>query len=76
MDNVSDAHITIPGVTDPIPLNWGSHGPTGQKVWYWTTFWNIPVDYPLGDITIHMTFTTLAGKTGTLDYPITIIPQS
>lgn len=79
MDNVATATVTIPGVADPINMNWGAHGPSGppaQKVWYWTTFWNIPVDYPLGDINVRMSFTTLDGKSGTLDYPITIIPAS
>jgi hypothetical protein len=75
MDNVADAHFSIPGVADTL-LNWGSHGATGQKVWYWTGAWTIPLTYPLGDINVHMTFKTVAGKTGTLDYPITIIPHN
>ncbi|HUZ16650.1 MAG TPA: hypothetical protein VMU72_10820 [Gaiellaceae bacterium] len=78
MDNVTDAHFSVPGQPDTV-LNWGSHGPSGppaQKVWYWTGAWTIPADYPLGDIDIHVTFKTVAGKTGTLDYPITIIPSS
>jgi hypothetical protein len=74
MANVSDAHFSIPGVADT-PLNWGAHGATGQKVYYWTAAWNIPLNYPIGDINIHVSYTTLTGKTGTLDYPITIIPQ-
>ncbi len=75
MDNVTDAHYSVPGEPDTL-LNWGSHGPTGDKVWYWTGAWNIPVDYPLGDLTVHVSFTTILGKTGTVDYPVTIIPQS
>jgi hypothetical protein len=74
MDNVNDAHFTVPGQPNTL-LNWGSHGPTGQKVWYWTGAWTIPLDYPLGDINVHMSFTTTGGKSGTLDYPITIIPH-
>jgi hypothetical protein len=73
MDNVTDAHYTVPGVPN-IVLNWGSHGATGNKVWFWTNFWNIPKDYPLGDTTIRVSFTTNTGKTGTFDYLITIIP--
>ena len=73
--NVTDAHFTIPGQTDTL-LNWGAHGPVGQKVSYWTGAWNIPVDYPLGDINVHMVFHTVGGKTGALDYPITIIPNA
>ena len=74
IDNVTDAHFSIPGQPD-IALNWGQHGPTGQKVWYWTAAWNIPVDYPLGDINVHISFKNLAGKTAALNYPITIIPN-
>jgi hypothetical protein len=73
MENVSDAHFTVPGVPD-VTLNWGAHGATGNKVWFWTNFWNIPKDYPLGDTTIRVGFKTLAGKTGTFNYLITIIP--
>lgn len=73
MDNVTDAHFALPGVAN-IPLNWGSHGATGNKVWFWTNFWNIPKDYPLGDTNVVVTFTTTTGKTGAINYLITIIP--
>lgn len=73
MDNVTDAHFSIAGISD-VKLNWGSHGATGSKVWFWTNFWNIPKDYPLGDTIVRVSFTTIAGKTGTFDYVITIIP--
>jgi hypothetical protein len=73
MDNVTEAHFTIAGVPN-ITLNWGSHGATGNKVWFWTNFWNIPKDYPLGDTIVHVSFTTIAGKVGTSNHPITIIP--
>jgi hypothetical protein len=72
-DNVTNAHFTVPGVPD-ILLNWGSHGATGNKVWFWTNFWNIPKDYPLGDTVVRVSFTTMAGKTGVFNYLITIIP--
>jgi hypothetical protein len=75
-DNVATATFTVPGSPDPIvtTMNWGSHGAAGQQVEYWTGAWTIPPDYPIGDINVHMTFKTVAGKTGSLDYPITIIP--
>ncbi len=73
MDNVSDAHFSVPGQAN-LPLNWGAHGPAGGKVWYWTNAWQIPLDYPLGDVNIHVSVTTIGGKVGTLDYPITIVP--
>jgi hypothetical protein len=73
LENVADAHFSVPGV-DSITLNWGAHGPTDARVWFWTNQWQIPVDYPLGDTTIRVTFKTVGGKVGTLPYPITIIP--
>jgi hypothetical protein len=73
MDNITDAHFSVAGLPN-VTLNWGSHGATGNKVWFWTNFWNIPKDYPLGDVTVHVSFTTTAGKVGTFDYLITIIP--
>jgi hypothetical protein len=73
MDNVSEAHFVAPGLSN-VTLNWGSHGAVGNKVWFWTNFWNIPKTYPLGDTIVKVSFTTTAGKTGTFDYLITIIP--
>ena len=73
MDNVTDAHFSVAGVPDT-KLNWGSHGATGNKVWFWANAWQIPKDYPLGDTTVRVTFTTVAGKVGTFDHLITIIP--
>jgi hypothetical protein len=73
MDNVTNAHFSVPGQAN-VTLNWGSHGATGNKVWFWTNFWNIPKDYPLGDTTVRVIFTTVGGKTGTFNYQITIIP--
>jgi hypothetical protein len=71
MENVTDAHYSIPGQKD-IPLNWGSHG--AAKVWFWSNFWNIPAGYPLGDVTVRVSFTTDTGKTGTFNHELTIIP--
>jgi hypothetical protein len=73
MDNVVDAHFTVPGQAN-VTLNWGSHGATGNKVWFWTNQWQIPKDYPLGDASIRVSFKTDTGKTGTFDYQITINP--
>lgn len=73
MDNVTEAHFSLPGVAN-VTMNWGAHGATGNKVWFWTNAWDSPAAYPLGDVKIHVSFTTIAGKTGTFDYPITIIP--
>jgi hypothetical protein len=73
-ENVDTATYTVPGVAAPITLNWGAHGATSNRVWFWTNAWNIPSDFPLGDVTIRVTFKLDSGKVGAYDYPITIIP--
>jgi hypothetical protein len=73
MDNVSEAHIVVPGLAS-IPLGFGAHGSVGNKVWYWTGAFDVPVDYALGDIHMKVVFALDSGKTATADYPITINP--
>jgi hypothetical protein len=68
-DNVKDAHVVIPGQPN-LPLNYGSHG----VVSFWSAPWNLPTDYPLGDATTRVVFTTLDGRTATFDYTISVIP--
>lgn len=72
-DNVDTATYSIPGQA-AAPLNYGGHGATGAKVWFWSAPWIVPASFPLGDVTIHITFKTDSGKTGSYDHVITIIP--
>jgi hypothetical protein len=71
LDNVTEAHFTVPGQSN-VTLNWGTHG--AARVFFWTNFWNIPTTFPLGDITVKISYSLTTGKVATLDYPITIIP--
>jgi hypothetical protein len=72
-DNVDTATYSIPG--QPVaPITYGAHGAVGNKVFFWSAPWIVPATFPLGDVTIHVTVKTTGGKTGTFDYPITIIP--
>jgi hypothetical protein len=72
-DNVKEAHYSIAGQPDTV-LNWGAHGATGAKVFFWTNAWNIPLTFPLGTTTVHVTYTLESGTVGTYDYEINIIP--
>jgi hypothetical protein len=72
-DNVDTATYSIPGQATAA-LNYGAHGATGAKVWFWSAPWIVPAGFPLGDMTIHITFKTDSGKTGTYDHVVTIIP--
>ena len=73
MDNALEVSFAVPG-QPTVVLNWGGHGPTGAKVWFWAAAWHIPVDYALGDVNLRVTFKLINGKSSTVDYPITIIP--
>jgi len=72
-ENVKEAHYSIAGQPDTT-LNWGAHGATGAKVWFWTNAWNIPLTFPLGTTTVHVTYTLESGTVGTYDYDINVIP--
>ena len=72
-DNVDTATYAIPGQALGT-LNYGGHGATGAKVWFWSSPWIVPVGFPLGDMTIHISFKTDSGKTGTYDHVVTITP--
>ena len=72
-ENVKYAYVKIPGQPN-IKLNWGAHGNTGAKVWFWTAAWNIPADYPLGTITARVVFKTEANHFGLVDYDVTVNP--
>jgi hypothetical protein len=72
-DNVDSAVASIPGQAD-LKLTWGAHGTDPNKVFFWSSPWDIPTSYPLGDAVIKVTFKTDSGKVGTYDYAITITP--
>ena len=69
-DNVDTATFSIPGQPTET-MAWSAHG----LVYFWSNFWIVPADYPLGETTIHVTYKTLSGETGSYDYTINIIPS-
>ena len=71
-DNVDTATVSVPGQSE-LQLPYGAHGNTGAKVGFYANAWNIPKDYPLGDVTAKVTFKTAAGKTGTYSYTVSIV---
>ena len=73
IENVMDARFSIAGQPD-VRLDWGPHGPAANRVWFWTNFWIIPANYPLGDAVIVVKFKLVDGKAGALSLPITIVP--
>lgn len=72
---VKYAYVKVPGVAN-MKLNWGAHGATTNRVWFWTTPWIVPADYPLGAVTARIVFKTEANKFGLYDYDMTIVPSA
>ncbi len=71
-DNVDSAAVAIPGQPD-IQLPYGAHGNPGAQVGFYANAWNIPKDYPLGEVQARVTFKTDAGKSATYTYTISIV---
>ena len=73
-ENVKYAYVSVPG-TPNMKMNWGSHGSATNKVWFWTSAWNLPADYPLGEATAKIVFKTEDDSFGTYEYKFTVVPQ-
>lgn len=72
-ENIDYAYVKFPGM-DNQKLNWGAHGATTNRVWFWTAPIALPADYPLGDGVAHIVMKTDDGKFATYDYAFTIVP--
>ncbi|OFW70925.1 MAG: hypothetical protein A2Y55_11335 [Actinobacteria bacterium RBG_16_68_12] len=73
--NVKYAYVKLPGATN-MKLNWGAHGASTNRVWFWTAAWIVPADYPLGNVAARIVFKTEENKFGLYDYEMTIIPSA
>ena len=73
-ENVKYAYVKIPGQTN-LRLNWGAHGAPTNRVWFWTTPWIVPKNYPLGAVTVRIVFKTESNKFGIYDYELNISPS-
>ena len=74
-ENVRYAYVKLPGQPN-LKLNWGAHGASTNRVWFWTTPWIVPADYPLGSLTARIVFKTEESKFGLYDYDMTIVPTT
>jgi hypothetical protein len=74
-ENVKYAYVSVPGQPN-LKLNWGPHGAQTNRVWFWTTAWIVPADYPLGSLKARIVFKTEENKFGRYDYDMTIIPTA
>jgi hypothetical protein len=74
-ENVKYAYVKLPGQPN-LKLNWGAHGASTNRVWFWTTPWIVPADYPLGSLSARVVFKTEENKFGLYDYEMTINPTT
>lgn len=74
-ENVKYAYVKRPGQPN-LKLNWGPHGPSSNRVWFWTGAWVVPADYPLGTFTARIVFKTEENTFGLYDYDMTIVPTA
>jgi hypothetical protein len=74
-ENVKYAYVSIPGQAN-MKLNWGAHGAQTNRVWFWTSAWIVPADYPLGSLKARIVFKTEENKFGRYDYDMNIIPTA
>ena len=72
---VKYAYVKVPGVAN-LKLNWGAHGAPTNRVWFWTTPWIVPADYPIGATKARIVFKTEENKFGLYDYEMTIVPSA
>lgn len=73
-ENVKYAYVKIPGQPN-LKLNWGAHGATSNRVWFWTAAWIVPKGYPLGTTATQIVFKTEANKFGRYDYELQVVPN-
>jgi hypothetical protein len=73
-ENVKYAYVKIPGQPN-LKLNWGAHGATSNRVWFWTAAWIIPKNYPLGTAATQIVFKTENNTFGRYDYELQIVPN-
>jgi hypothetical protein len=74
-ENVKYAYVSVPGQPN-MKLNWGAHGAQTNRVWFWTSAWIVPADYPLGSLKARIVFKTEENKFGRYDYDMNIIPTA
>jgi hypothetical protein len=73
-ENVKYAYVKIPGQPN-LKLNWGAHGATSNRVWFWTAAWTIPKTYPLGSALTQIVVKTENNTFGRFDYELQIVPN-
>lgn len=64
--DVDKALVKLPN-GDTRNFAFGRHGPTADSPWFWTTSWDVPMDYPMGVVDYTIEVATKGGKTATFE---------
>lgn len=77
--DVKSAVVSLPGGTED--FSFGRHGGADDSPWFWTAYFDVPPDFPLGILDFVVEVTTNDGKTGTfkqlaVNYPAINIVSS
>lgn len=67
-DSVKYAYVKIPGQAN-LKLRYGPHGRTADAPWFWAGRWDIPPDYPLGQVDYRVVVKTRTNKLGIYTQP-------
>ncbi len=74
-DDVERVELKLPN-GETRNFNFGRHGATDTAPWFWTTAWNVPLDYPLGSVDYSIEVVTKSGSTGTFKEIPVSAPQA
>ena len=78
-DDVEKATLKLP-TGEELALRYGRHGASDNPDngpgtnWFWTTGWDIPLDYPLGTLVFTVDVTTKSGVSATFKDPLRTLP--
>lgn len=60
---------------EEIAFKYGKHGKKANSPFFWTTAWDVPMDFPLGAVDYKVMVTTVAGDTATWTQPYPVPPS-
>ncbi|MBI3973797.1 MAG: hypothetical protein HY332_21175 [Chloroflexi bacterium] len=69
--DVEKAAVLLPS-GEVLNMRFGRHGATEDAPWFWTTAWDIPMNYPLGVLDYTIEVVASNGKRMTTDQPLTV----
>lgn len=63
--DVDTFNLILPDGTTKIKMKYGPHGTAPDRLYFWTTSWDVPMDYPVGPFKYRLDLATANGKQAT-----------